>query len=189
MKKLLLPLLAIAVLITACVPSLHPLYTAETIIFREELIGIWKEEPQKDDSWTFSKGEKDTYNLTIHEDKESSILEARLVKLGEHLFLDCSPSDEPIEKAKLGSFYRAALVPGHLIMKVKLGEKLELQLMEHDKLGELLKKNPKALGHTVVENERLVLTAPTADLQAFFKKHADSKELWGEPGVMQKLVL
>src|SRR5687768_996034 len=160
MKKLLLPLLAIAVFLTACIPSLHPLYTAETIVFREELIGIWKEDPQKEESWTFTKAEKEIYKLTITDDKEPSILDARLVKLGEHLFLDLYPSDEPIKNARLGNFYRAALIPGHLIMKVKLGEKLEVQLLEADKLGELLKANPKALGHTFIEDGQLVIPRP-----------------------------
>jgi hypothetical protein len=189
MKKLLLPLLAVAVIFCACVPSLQPLYTAETTVFREELVGIWKEEPQKEDNWTFTKGENNAYNLTIREDNESSIFEARLVKLGEHLFLDLYPSSEPIQNAKFGNFYRAALVPGHLILKVNLGEKLQLKLIEPDKLGEFLKANPKALAHTFVEGDRMVITASTADLQAFFKKHADTKELWGDPGLLQKLVL
>jgi hypothetical protein len=189
MKKLLLPLLALTLFFVACVPSLQPLYTAETTVFREELIGIWKEEPQKEDSWTFTKGENNTYKLTIREDNSSSILEAHLVKLGEHLFLDLYPASEPLENAKFGAFYRAALVPGHLIIKVKLGEKLQLQLTEQERLSEFLKANPKALAHTFVEGDRLVLTATTAELQAFFKKHADTKTLWGDPGELHKLVL
>jgi hypothetical protein len=189
MKKLLLPFTALVVFITACVPSLHPLYTAETIVFREELVGIWKDKPDDEGGWTFTKAEKETYTVTIRDGDETSVLDGRLVKLGEHLFLDCFPSGKPIENAKLGSFYRAALVPGHLIMKVKLGERLELQMLEPNKLEDLLKANPKTLGHTFVEDGRLIITAPTAELQAFFKKHADSKELWDDSGALQKLVL
>ena len=191
MNKLLLPLLTLAALLTACVPSLQPLYTPETTVFREELIGIWKEKPQEDEeSWTFTKGENNTYELNIREKDESSRLEVRLVKLGEHLFLDLFPNGDALENTKLGDFYRASLVPAHLIIKVKLGAKLEMQLMQPEKLEEMLKGSPGALAHTFVGKEnRLVITASTAELQAFMKKQADSKELWGDPGVMQKLVL
>ena len=178
-----------ALVLTACVPSLHPLYTAETIVFREELIGIWKEKPQEEDGWTFSKGENNVYSVTIAENEESSKFEGRLVKLGETLFLDLFPSGEPIKKANLGTLYRASLIPGHLILKVKLGAKLELQVLDPEKLKEFLAASPKALAHTEVEKDYLVLTASTEELQAFVKKHANSTELWGDPTVLSKLVL
>ena len=189
MRKVLLPLVAVAVILTACVPSLQPLYSPETIVFREELIGIWKEKPDDEESWTFTKGENNAYHLAIREKDESSQLEARLVKLGEHHFLDLYPKSDALEGAKLGDFYRATLVPGHLIIKVKLGAKLEMQLMQPENLDKMLKADPKALAHTYVESDRLLITASTADLQAFIKKHAESDQLWAEPGAMQKLVL
>jgi hypothetical protein len=189
MKKFLLPVLAVAVFMTACVPSLQPLYTPETIVFREELAGIWKGEPQKEESWTFTKGENNVYRLNIRDKEDSSLLEARLVKLGDYLFLDLFPDGSALEASKLGEFYRAALVPGHLILQVKLGAKLELRLMEAESLAEMLKANPKALAHTFVPEERLVITASTAELQAFMKKHAENEDLWGNPAEMQKLVL
>ena len=189
MKKLLLPLLGSIAFLSACVPSLHPLYTAETMVFRDELIGIWKEKPQEEESWTFTKREDGkSYLLVIKDEKRDSSFEARLVKLGDHLFLDLIADGDSL-KDKVGDLYRASLIPGHLIMKVKLGAKLELQMLESGKLEELLKAAPKTLAHTHIENDYLVITAATAELQAFFKKHAESKELWGEPGVMQKLVL
>jgi hypothetical protein len=189
MRKLLLPLLTVAVLLTACVPSLQPLYTPETLVFREELIGIWKEKPDDEDSWTFSKADNNVYHLTIREKDASSQFDARLVRLGEHHFLDLYPKSDALEAAKLGDFYRATLVPGHLIIKVKLGAKLEMQLTQPNNLDKMLKADPKALAHTYIDSDRLLITATTADLQAFIKKHAESNELWADPGTMQKLVL
>src|SRR5688500_1580573 len=138
MKRIFLPVAALALILTACVPSLHPLYTADTIVFRDELIAVWKEKPQEEEGWTFAKGEGNTYNVTIREADESSRFEGHLVKLGETLFLDLFPSDEPLANAKLGDLYRSALVPGHLILKVKLGPKLELQMLDPDKLKKFL---------------------------------------------------
>jgi hypothetical protein len=188
MKKIRLGLVGFVLFLAGCIPSLHPLYTEETMVFREELIGAWKEKPQDEDSWTFVKGEKSSYRLTIQEKEKSSVLEARLVKLGDQLFLDLTPDGDALKNAKLGEFYCAALIPGHLILKVKLGGKLELQFLEPEKLQEFLKANPDALAHTEVE-DRLIITATTPALQAFFKKHADTKELWGEAAVMWKLIL
>lgn len=190
MKKLLFPVLIVAAFLTACVPSLQPLYTPETTIFREELIGVWKEKPEENgETWTFTKGENNTYQLNIRDEEKTSVLEVRLVKLGDHLFLDLFPSEGAIEDTSLGDFYRASLVPAHLIIKLKLGAKLELQLLQTEKLDELLKAAPKTLAHTHIEKDRLVITASTQELQAFIKKHAESAELWGDSGVMQKLVL
>ena len=189
MKKILTPFCALALLLSACVTSLHPLYTPDTTVFREELVGIWKEKPDDDESWTFTKADNNSYKLVIKEDDESSVLHARLVKLGDNHFLDLAPDGDMLKNAKIGGFYHATLVPGHLILKVKLGDKLELNLLDHDKLKKFLAANPKALAHTLAEDDRLVITAPTAELQAFFKKHSASAELWGDPGVMQKILL
>lgn len=187
MKKIFVPLVGVVFLLTACVPSLHPLYTKETVVYREELVGIWKEKPQEADdaSWTFQKGEEKSYKLTIQSKEAKSHFDARLVKLGEYLFLDLQPNGQTLEEANVDDFYKAALVPGHLIMKVKLGEKLEMRLLEQD----YIKEDPKALAHTVVDSDRVVITASTAELQAFVKKHAESDEVWADPGVMQKLLL
>ncbi|HEX7862627.1 MAG TPA: hypothetical protein VF773_19995 [Verrucomicrobiae bacterium] len=190
MKKTILPLLAIALLLTACVPTLHPLYTPDTTVFREELIGIWKEKPDEEESWTFTKADQNTYKVTLQEKDDTSILDGRLVKLGDQLFLDLSPDGAVLENAKIGTFYRVALIPGHLIVKVnKLGANLEMQMLDYDKVKKFLETNPKALAHTFLDEDRLVITAPTPELQAFIKKHGNSKELWGDPGVMQKLLL
>ena len=189
MRKALPALAAVLVLLSACVPSLHPLYSPETIVFREELIGVWKENPQDEESWTFTKrDEEKSYALVIREDKRDSSLHARLVKLDEHHFLDLVADADTLNE-KVGDLYRASLIPGHLTMKVKLGAKLEIQMLDPEKLKELLKASPKALAHTYIEKDYLVITASTEELQAFMKKHAESKELWGDPGVMEKMLL
>jgi hypothetical protein len=186
MKKLCLPLIAVAVLFSACVPSLHSLYTEETTVFREELLGTWKEEPQKADIWTFTKREDGkSYTLTIKDERVASSFHARLVKLGDHLFLDLIADADTLNE-KVGDLYRASLIPAHLIIKLKVGTKLEMQMLEREKVTELLKGAPKTLAHTFIEDDYLVLTAATPELQAFFRKHAESKELWGDPAVMQK---
>ncbi len=177
------------VFLAACIPSVNPLYTNDTTVFRDELLGAWKEKPDSEDSWIFTRKDDNVYTLVIQEKDGPSTFEARLVKLGEHLFLDLFPTEEPLKDTRLGGMYRVALIPGHLILKVKLGKTLEIQMLHPDRFTEFLGENPKALAFGLPEKERPVITASTEDLQKFFKKHAETARLWGDPGVLQKIQL
>jgi hypothetical protein len=175
--------------LAACIPSVNPLYTQETIVFRPELLGVWKEKPESEESWNFTKAENNAYTLVIQEKDSSSPLEGYLVKLGDTLFLDLFPTEDVLEKSKIGAMYRSALIPGHLIVKVTLGKTLQLQMLNPDRFTEFLGREPKALAHALPDKERVVITASTDELQKFFKKHADTRTLWGDPGVFQKIQL
>lgn len=180
--------LTLSFLLTSCVPSLNPLYTPETLVFREDLLGVWKEKPQDKESWNFTKADEKSYNVTIIEANggEISKLEGRLVKLEDSLFLDLSPSDDGLKDKDLGAFYLASLIPGHLILKVKIGAKLELQTLDPDNLQKHLAASPNSLAHIFVQKDRLVITASTADLQKFVKKHANNSEFWSETSPYKK---
>ena len=149
--------LTLSFLLTSCVPSLNPLYTPETLVFREDLLGVWKEKPQDKESWNFAKADEQSYKVTIIEagGGEISKLEGRLVKLENSLFLDLSPSEDGLEDKDLGAFFKAALIPGHLILKVKIGSKLELQTLNPDALKEHLAASPDSLAHMFVQKDRL----------------------------------
>ena len=177
------------ILLAACIPSVNPLYTDDTTVFRQELLGVWKEKPDSDESWNFTKAENNTYTVVIQDKESTSSFSARLVKLDDSLFLDLLPTEDVLEKAKVGGMYRVALIPGHLFAKVKLGKNLELQMLHPDRFKEFLDANPKALTHSLPEKDRLVITASTEELQKFFKKHGETRILWGDPGVFQKIEL
>src|ERR1700692_1519098 len=71
--------------LSACVPSLHELYTEREVIFQPILLGEWvdaKRDPKL--TLTFTKLDDKAYKLV----SEKSSLIARLVKLGDKLFLD-----------------------------------------------------------------------------------------------------
>jgi len=181
--------LAAPILLAACVPSVNPLYTADTIAFRPELLGAWKEKPESEDSWTFTKSGENAYTVVIQDKESSSTFAGHLVKLDDTLYLDLFPTEDVLEKAKVGGMYRVALIPGHLFAKIKLGKTLEIQMLNPDGFKEFLSANPKAIAHAVPEPDRFVITAPTDELQKFFKKHAETRSLWGDPGVLQKVQL
>jgi hypothetical protein len=53
-----------------------------------------------------------------------------------------------------------------------------LNMMNPEWLGKYLKDHPQAIAHTMVD-DRVVLTAPTDELQTFVDKHKDTEKAFG----------
>lgn len=204
MKKL--AFMCLAALLGGCVPilSLHPLFTEETVVFEEKLLGTWIEGSEPGElTWDFARldptaveklqeqfGEqvKKFYRLKIT-DKEGhkGSLVACLVKLKDRLFLDVFsdkfPSGETdMEETKL--MYNAFFfVPAHTFLRVdSIGEELTLRLTVEDRFKELLEANPDAVEFTRID-DRSILTASTKELQAFVGKYAGDERLF--PGELE----
>jgi len=60
---------------------------------------------------------------------------------------------------------------------------LKIAVCDYDWLGKFLQKNPKALSHHL-EDENMVLTADTRDLQKFVMNHLGTNQLFKEYGTM-----
>lgn len=205
-KKLLFYLLA--VLMGGCVPvmSLHPLYTKENVVFKQELLGTWTD-PNSDNSiWQFERNDesKNAYTLLVdigNGDGAKGLFEARLVRLKDQLFLDVYPAErgfeetmEPLEEAakdpnnSIWPLNFVFIVPVHTFLKVdSIEPTLQMRLTDDDKMEELLKEDPNAVQHAVLGDERLVLTASTKELQAFVLKYADDERLFGDPIVLKRI--
>jgi len=172
----------IILFLSACIPSLQPLYTEKDLVFEKGLIGTWAE---KDDSavWTFSKSEGQAYALTIQNKDESSPLVAHLFKLNGQLFLDLYPDDKGFEDWKREAFFKAAIMPGHLFFKVgSIEPKFQIYAMQSDWLKTLLEKDPKAVPHSKMAEDRFAFTGSTDEMQSFLKKYQNNQETWGDPG-------
>ncbi len=185
-KKALFYLLA--ALLGGCVPvmSLHPLYTEKDVVFEERLLGRWVDDPNSPETtWEFNRIEepKNAYNLVFsdEEGKKGSFV-AHLVRLQNRLFLDVYPSEPPWEiedpnKVELpfNSFF---LIPAHTFIKIDFnGPQLKMWLTNDEEMKKLLKEEPNAVKHTFVE-DKLILTAPTKELQNFVLKYADDKRIF-----------
>ncbi|MCX5638781.1 MAG: hypothetical protein NTX52_13980 [Planctomycetota bacterium] len=82
-KKFVFCLLAVVVLggcfpSLSLLPSLHPLYTDETLTFEEKLIGKWLD---GNDIWELKKEGENAYKLRIVEEDKEGLFEAHLVQL------------------------------------------------------------------------------------------------------------
>lgn len=187
MKRPLLSLVAgVAIVLTGCVvTSVYPYYTDRDIIFEAALLGDWVDAEADIPDNEFCRIEKfgdSGYRLTYFGRNETNSCEGRLFRLNGQLFLDTCPTNRALDE-----------LPVHQLQKVRRTDAiLETVSLNYDWLTKLLEKNPKALRHIVVtdkngdrEDNRIVLTADTADLQKFVLKHLNNTNAWNEPSALK----
>jgi hypothetical protein len=170
-------LLGVVVALTGCVPSLHPLYTDEDLIFDPALVGTWGDEDSQD-TWTFAKSGEKEYRLvyTDQEGKKGKFV-AHLLKVDGRMYLDLFP-DEPDLEAN--DFYKGHLLPVHSFMRIATIEpNLRCASVNPEWLDEFLKQNPDAIKHERLE-DGVVLTAQPKELQAFLAKHDTTEGAFGD---------
>ena len=195
-KKGLPFLLTIA--LAGCVPvmSLHPLYDDKTLVFEEKLLGTFVDDD--DATWDFARAEDpNTYTLTYIKAEEQKVLKGlfvvRIAKLDSRLFLDVYPKEPPwadeASRRKTKWFYNSVfMIPAHTFIKIEAIEpKLELYFADTDDLKKLLKKNPDAVKHEIVDDSP-VLTGSTKMLQSFVIKYANDDQLFTRQSTLTRKV-
>lgn len=184
MRKAVLPVLTVLIVLGGCVPSLHKLYTAEDVVFKKQLLGIWSS-GRGEDRWEFRNGGKKSYKLSFTDKKgETGDFKVHLVALDDKLFMDLYPSAPDVVE---NDFYRAHLLGVHSFMLVKqLEPTVKMAPVNAEKLEELLEDDPSAVKHEIVDG-RVVLTAETARLQSFLLEHCDEEsELFSDVITLSK---
>jgi len=174
------------VFLSGCIPSLQPFYTEQDLIFEPGLVGSFSE-PDGSAVWTFSKAADREYRLVIKDRANSSSFSAHLFKLANHTYLDLYPGKDGLDDCPREDFFKASLVPGHLVLKIpQIQPNLKLQVMDEDWIKEQLKMKKQTVPHSLIESDRLVLTGRTEEIQAFLKKISDEEKAWGKPAEFQK---
>lgn len=190
MKRIIVSLLGVSLFFLAgcVVNSIYPFYTAKDLTFDPALLGAWTSPDTTNDikeTWTFEKIAAQTYKLTLTSSSETNEFDTHLFTLAGERFLD-----------NLSRTRMAYQTPHHFLLRIKSpGLRLELQLMDYEWLGKLLEKEPKTLRHVIVPKEgaetteggQLTLTADTADLQKFIRKHLKNTNAWVAPFELKKL--
>ena len=200
MKKNVIFLAALAglLLLPACIPSIHPLYTPDTLIFEAALLGVWKEPGTQvnKETWIFQKQEKGMYYLT-HIDGSGRVggLEVGMVRLGKHLFLDFYPDNdekkikenlkklgmESPEPCELNDMLGFHLRPMHTFARIELNQgTLNIHMLGSDWLHNMFKERKIRIDHEQTEGEAFVLTAFSEELQKFLTKYGEESRAYAE---------
>ena len=185
-KRTGIALLATALLLAACIPSLNPFYTTKDLVFDARLLGEWqeKDKPQEPEIWKFEKADDKGYKLqVIEKGGKQGQFNAHLFKLKEHYFLDLIPTNCEYATNQ-ADLVAASMVPGHLLAHVpQIGPELTIAFSDFDWLQKQLTNNPSVLAHRR-EGDSFLLTASTQELQKFVLKHLGEGELFGKPSDM-----
>src|SRR5262249_4707669 len=172
--------IVILLVVNSCVPSLHPLYTEDTLITNPEIEGTWIDEQDKD-SWTFQQSEGGSYELTHKSAKTPTKLDAHLVKMGQSVFLDLYPKDPKKSGEMKDDLYTMHLVAAHTFSKIRIeGDFMYVAMLDPDRLRDAVKDGKFKIAYEVVENG-IVLTAPTEDLQKSFLKYGEDETAYRKP--------
>jgi hypothetical protein len=160
-------LLVVALLVAACeenhdaVVSIYPLFSDATTTFEPGLIGVWKS--NEGDLWTFQQTPNSkTYQLSITdaEGKENWKLDAALVRLAGFSYLDVMSDDSGITGA-----------PAHMLFRMRLGDgAADIVDLDHEWMAKAVSEETQF--PFLSSRGKLVIMAPTADLQNFFQRHA-----------------
>jgi len=176
MRKLLLAIAVAGLLITGClIPSLHPLYTDDTLVFDGRLVGTW--DGEEGGTWVFEKEGERAYCLTHTSGESSARFDAHLVRLGAGLFMDTFPKGEPPVEDDICKLH---IVPAHCFWRVELGDDaVGLSVIDLDWLADMIGEGKVTVRHEEVEGTT-VLTASTKELQKFMLDCAKIDEAWSD---------
>ncbi len=184
----------LAALLGGCVPvmSLHPLYTEQTTVFEEKLLGTWIQDTNET-TWEFkcpNEPEK-TYELIFVDDEgKKGLFDTHLTKLQDKFFLDLYPAappwDEKDPNKLLWPFNTLFLIPVHTFIKIdSIEPQLKMRLTDDDEMKKLFKEDPNAVKYESVE-DGFFLTASTKELQTFVLKYADDDRLFAKETVLRR---
>lgn len=179
MRRIIAATVATLVLVlTGCIPSLHPIYFPEDVTFDESILGSW-EDGDTGEIWNFSNAGRSEYKL-IHIDEEGRKGEfnARLVKISGHLFLDLEPADRGSVQT---SFYQEHFQKTHSFVHVlQTQPMLKFAVMEERWLNDLVTQQPSAIRHERVGGE-ILLTSSTRETQKFLIDNLNTQGAYSEP--------
>jgi hypothetical protein len=173
-------------MLVGCVKSLEPLYTEEDLVFEAKLLGIWAEQEDADERWTFERAGEKAYQVIYEQDGKRGEFVVHLLRLADHLYLDFLPLEEAMGKLERNDLYKFHWLPTHTFARVyEIEPELKMAFMNPDWLSERLSEDPGAIAHVRRGDKEVVLTASTKALQAFVTKHA--ADAFGEPSKLQRI--
>lgn len=165
--------LAAALLSSACVVSLQPVYEPETIAFDPALVGSWAS-VDEDVTLAVERGEWHSYHVTVTKGDERYRLSARLTRVGTGLYLDVTPLD--------GTDLPALTLPVHGCYRLAMSEEgITLAELNYERLERRARSGTADLSMVVDARSNVVITATTAEIRQWLALHADEEGVFGAP--------
>lgn len=165
-------------------PSLHPLYTPESLTVEPALLGSWTND-SGNAIWTFTQEREVRFLLHVGDDRgREGWFDVHMVKLESELFLDLYPKGRHPQDHW---FYDLHYLPVHTFARIyRTRPTLEVALLDHDWVDGYLARHPGAVGHGRMTNDAVVLTAPAEELQRFLRAQMDAEGAFGERAVLYR---
>lgn len=179
---------AFIIILSQCVPSLHPFFKEEDIIEGKKLSGYWASEDEN--TWLYIAPGREGHLLLDREKtnilsddttKNSSLFLVTLFELKNRKFIDLYPSDKNLNATH---FYKSQTVKAHSLSKLEPGkDSIVLYFQNPDYIEQLLQERRIRIKHERLK-ENFVLTAPTTELQKFVVKYMDDEKAFVESDVL-----
>ena len=78
-SQTLIAIASVAVLLTACIPSVNPYFTEKDVVFDPSLLGTWGNPGDPKENWRFEAADNKAYMFSVSEDDgKTGSFEARL---------------------------------------------------------------------------------------------------------------
>ncbi len=150
----------------------------DTIRDQEKVREHWEKELENEIVETLPELSAKGYRMTIIDDEDTIVFQARLAEIGDNLFLDMYPDEanNTFGVSVINNFF-----PVHSFSKISVeGEKMVLTDFDMEQLRDLFKSNLIRLRHENVDGD-ILITAQPRELQKFLKMYSEDETVFEEP--------
>ncbi|HET6248013.1 MAG TPA: hypothetical protein VFE47_09980 [Tepidisphaeraceae bacterium] len=182
-------LLVIGLLIFAggCVTTTQPILLDNQVVADNTFIGKWATDDARNKVAITAGADEKTYALVYTDDKEKKgSFTARFGKIDTLLVMKLSPADPAPDASDV---YKAQLLPlySFYILDKKTPDQISLRVMKSEWLKKYNSDHPGELAMMTGSPDRMIVTAATADFQAFLKKHVGDEGVFGDPAIFNRV--
>lgn len=184
-------------LLSGCLTTLHPIFTADDLVTDARLTGNWEKgkdkkkisyrRPSSTEIKSLSpalQNLSDKIYMLDKKDGDGNVEDryyAFMVKLGKYFYLDYYPANE-VERQSTDQFFSAQYIPMHSIYRIqfKTDNSFTVQQLDGGYLEKLIKNNQIRIRHEVMEDGGFVITASTEELQQYLLKYSEVPEAYNK---------
>jgi hypothetical protein len=169
--------------------------TDDVRVYDAKLVGTWEAKDDKADTWTFTPASAESptrYDIDIVDDGRAARFSGELARIDGQVVLDLELGDNDGRCDVLNNdWFKMHTIGVHSFMRLSLeGDTLKLSVVDGDWLDDAIEAKRIAIAHEHVDSDvnphapggkdvhsgkdRILLTAPTKELQALVRAHGKS---------------